>query len=474
MARPQGDFLPSISLYNTLTRRVEPFQPYQPERVRMYVCGPTVYDLAHIGNARPVVVFDVLFRLLRLKYGHQSVIYARNITDVDDKIIARASELQCSIEELTRSTIQFFHQDMAALGALSPTYEPRASEYIPQMQVLVERLLVSGHAYQDQGHVLFHVPAMPDYGQLSRRTRDEMIAGARVEVAPYKRDPADFVLWKPSTPEQPGWNSPWGRGRPGWHLECSAMSERCMELPFDIHGGGGDLMFPHHENEIAQSSCTHAGVMPARFWLHNGFVTLKGDKMAKSAGNSLTVRTLLEQKWKGEVIRLSLLSTHYRRPLDFSRKTLEQAQSSLGRWYTALDSSECWDEADPSEHEIPAEVYQALADNLNTPQAIGHLHKYSQALNRATCAAERQKLSGALRAGAGLLGLLTVRPSSWFTDTGAASNKLTAQMIDELIDLRHHARLNRNFAEADRIRGQLAEQGIALSDTQERTTWRCA
>lgn len=465
--------MPGISLYNTLTRQVELFQPYQPERVRMYVCGPTVYDLVHVGNARPVVVFDVLFRLLRVEYGHQSVIYARNITDVDDKIIARATELQCSIEELTQSTIQFFHQDMATLGALPPTYEPRASEYIPQMQALVERLLASGHAYQDQGHVLFHVPSMADYGRLSRRTRDEMVAGARVEVAPYKRDPADFVLWKPSAPEQPGWSSSWGRGRPGWHLECSAMSEQCMELPFDIHGGGCDLIFPHHENEIAQSSCAHAGVMPARFWLHNGFVTLEGDKMAKSVGNSLTVRAL-GLKWKGEVIRLSLLSAHYRQPLDFSSKTLEQAQLSLGRWYTALDSSGCWDE-DPSEQLIPADVYQALADNLNTPRAIGYLHKYSQALNKATSTSERRKLSGALRAGAGLLGLLTVRrPSSRFTDTCEASSKLTAQMIDQLVDLRHHARLNRNFAEADRIRQQLAEQGIALSDTQDRTTWRRA
>ncbi|MGE3932743.1 MAG: cysteine--tRNA ligase, partial [Rhodospirillaceae bacterium] len=306
----------TLHIHNTLTRTKERFEPIDPDHVRMYVCGPTVYSYAHIGNARPVVVFDVLYRLLKRTYPR--VTYVRNITDVDDKIIAASKNTGDAIAAITERYTQAFHADMAALGALPPDVEPRATGHIAPMIALIEKLVAGGHAYPADGHVLFNVPSMADYGRLSGRNRDEMIAGARVEVAPYKKDPADFVLWKPSSPDQPGWDSPWGRGRPGWHLECSAMSEAHLGVPFDIHGGGLDLIFPHHENEIAQSRCAHAGGAFVRYWMHNGFLSVSGEKMSKSLGNIITVRELFEQGWKGETIRLALLSAHYRQPLDFS------------------------------------------------------------------------------------------------------------------------------------------------------------
>src|SRR5881392_416761 len=321
-----------LVLYNSLTRRKEPFEPLDAGLVRMYVCGPTVYDLAHIGNGRAVVAFDLLYRLLRHTYGANHVRYVRNITDVEDKIIVAARETGEAIDALTRRTTAEFHADMAALGALPPDIEPRATAYIPQMIALIERLIAAGHAYAAEGHVLFAVASWPSYGKLARRSRDEMIAGARVEVAPYKRDPGDFVLWKPSTPDQPGWDSPWGRGRPGWHIECSAMSETELGETFDIHGGGLDLIFPHHENEIAQSRSAFGRALMAKYWMHNGFLNISGEKMSKSLGNFFTVHELLDQH-PPEAIRLLLLSAHYRQPLDFTHEGLVQAKATLDRWY---------------------------------------------------------------------------------------------------------------------------------------------
>ena len=325
-----------LVLYNSLTRRKEPFEPLDPELVRMYVCGPTVYDLAHIGNGRAIVVFDQLYRLLRHAYGADHVRYVRNITDIDDRIINAARDNGEPIEELTRRTTALFHADMAALGALPPDIEPRCTEHVPQMIAMIERLIAAGHAYAAEGHVLFAVGSWPGYGKLSRRSRQEMVAGARVEVAPYKKDPGDFVLWKPSSDDQPGWDSPWGRGRPGWHIECSAMSEAHLGESFDIHGGGLDLIFPHHENELAQSEAAHGGLPFVKFWVHNGFLSVESTKMSKSLGNFVTVHELLEEGMPGEAIRLALLSTHYRDPLDWTDEKLEQAKATLDRWYRAL------------------------------------------------------------------------------------------------------------------------------------------
>jgi cysteinyl-tRNA synthetase len=360
-----------LKLYNTASRKKEVFTPLDPKNVRLYVCGPTVYDFAHIGNARPVVVFDVLFRLLRHIYGESHVKYVRNITDVDDKINARAAAEGKSIRTLTEETAKQFHADVAALGCLPPTHEPRATDFIAQMIAMIGRLIASGHAYAAEGHVLFDVSSKPDYGKLSRRSLDEMIAGARVEVAPYKKSPMDFVLWKPSPADLPGWDSPWGRGRPGWHIECSAMSEAYLGESFDIHGGGIDLVFPHHENEIAQSECAHHGARLANVWMHNGFLQVEGEKMAKSAGNFVTVNQLLQDwhgyGWPGEAIRFNLLRTHYRQPLDWTLDSLDEAHKILWDWYGKLDSVQ------PAE---PApSVIEALCDDLKTPQAITELHQ---------------------------------------------------------------------------------------------------
>ncbi|RMD63074.1 MAG: cysteine--tRNA ligase [Alphaproteobacteria bacterium] len=468
----------TIRLYNTLTRTKQIFTPLDPANVRMYVCGPTVYDFAHIGNARPVVVFDVLYRLLRYVYGPDHVTYVRNITDVDDKIIAAAKDRGEPIEEITERTIRAFHEDMAALGALPPTIEPRATRHIPQMITLIERLIERGHAYVADGHVLFSVASMPDYGRLSRRDREEMIAGARVEVAPYKKDPADFVLWKPSTPDQPGWDSPWGRGRPGWHIECSAMSAAHLGENFDIHGGGQDLIFPHHENEIAQSTCaacTERGRRFAEIWMHNGYVVVEGEKMSKSLGNFFTVRQLLEEGWPGEAIRLSLLSAHYRQPLDFTRDKLREAKTQLDRLYGALravpgDAAVAEAEAAP-----PQAVVAALADDLNTPESLAALHEQAGALHKAADATARAAARASLIAGGALVGLLQQDPEAWFKGkgSGAADDDETAE-IERLIAARAAARKARDFAEADRIRDALAARGIVLEDTPRGTTWRRA
>jgi cysteinyl-tRNA synthetase len=465
----------SLSLYNSLIRRKEPFEPLDRDRVRMYVCGPTVYDRAHIGNGRAEVVFDVLYRLLRDIYGKDHVRYVRNITDVEDKINATARANRESIATLTARTTAAFHDDMAALGALPPDIEPRATEHIPQMIAMIERLIAAGHAYiatgnEDAGHVLFAVASDRQYGQLSRRSRDEMIAGARVEVAPYKRDPADFVLWKPSEPDLPGWDSPWGRGRPGWHIECSAMSETHLGETFDIHGGGLDLIFPHHENEIAQSTCAHDGRPFARYWLHNGMLTDAGTKMSKSLGNIRTVRELLEEA-PGEAIRLALLSAHYRDPLDWTSDRLRQARQSLDRFYRALTLShdpvfERFGEAE----EALRPVKEALEDDLNTPLALTRMHEMVGAINRTSSDAARSALQRALEQGGRLMGLLEQDPLAWLR----GSDQADARRIEAQIALRATARGERRFAEADKIRAALAGEGVMLEDKPDGTTtwWR--
>lgn len=459
----------SLRLYNTLTRTVVPFQPLDAARVRMYVCGPTVYDFAHIGNARPVVVFDLLFRLLRQTYGADRVTYVRNITDIDDKIIATAKATGEPIAAITKRTAQAYQADMAALNALAPTHEPRATEHVAQMIDMTQRLIDKGHAYAADGHVLFHVPSMPAYGTLSRRDRDEQIAGARVEVASYKKDPADFVLWKPSADDQPGWESPWGRGRPGWHIECSAMSAELLGPVFDIHGGGQDLIFPHHENEIAQSCCAHGTTEMARVWMHNGYLMVNGEKMSKSLGNFYTVRQLLEDGWPGEAIRLTLLQTHYRQPLDFTDEALRQSRARLDRWYRALA---CALEAGPVAAGAPTDGFlAALSDDLHIAPALAELDGQADAVLQAA-PADRAGLAAAFLGNAGLVGLLAQAPDAWFHGAGDAGE---AAEIEAMIEARADARRRRDFQEADRIRDTLTGRGIVLEDCPGgRTEWRRA
>ncbi|CAA7623039.1 cysteine--tRNA ligase [Magnetospirillum sp. SS-4] len=458
-----------LVLYNTLTRAKEAFEPLVPGHVGMYVCGPTVYDRAHIGNARPVIVFDVLYRLLRTLYP--SVRYVRNITDVDDKINQRAKDSGEPIAAITERTTRMFHEDMAALNCLPPDVEPRATAHVAQMIAMIETLIAKGHAYAAEGHVLFAVASMSDYGRLSRRSQDEMIAGARVEVAPYKRDAGDFVLWKPSTDDLPGWDSPWGRGRPGWHIECSAMSLQHLGQTFDIHGGGQDLVFPHHENEIAQSTCAN-GAPFARVWLHNGWLMVEGEKMSKSLGNFFTVRDLLDQaadeKQGGEAIRLAMLSTHYHQPFDWTADGLRQAKATLDRLYTALRGVAGIDSN--GYHQVPIDVLAALEDDINTPLAISHLHELATALNKAAGLEDKARHKGALLASGHLLGVLFQDPEAWFK--AAPAGGLADAEIEAMIAARAEARKARNFAEADRIRAALLEQGVALEDGAGGTSWK--
>ncbi len=456
----------NLRLYNTLSRNKEELRPLDwssqdvadaDKKVRIYVCGPTVYDYAHIGNARPIIVFDVLFRLLRHLYGPDHVAYARNITDVDDKINARAAERGIPIRELTEETTRVFHDDIAQLNVLPPTIEPRATDHIAEMQTMMATLIERGHAYAADGHVLFDVPSMADYGRLSRRSLDEMQAGARVEVAPYKKDPMDFVLWKPSTGDEPGWDSPWGRGRPGWHLECSAMSWKHLGETFDIHGGGIDLSFPHHENEIAQSRCCHGTPIMANIWMHNGFLQVEGDKMSKSLGNFITIHDLLKD-WPGEVIRLNMLRTHYRQPIDWTVKGLEESEKILDSWYDAIGDLELGPVSS-------ADIVGALQDDLNTPKAISALHAL-----RADAAKGGEDASRCLKASANLLGLLDETESDWRRRRQAAAD-IDPTQIEALIVVRTEARKAKNFAEADRVRDQLDAMGIALMDGPGGTTW---
>jgi cysteinyl-tRNA synthetase len=470
-----------LQLYNTLSRKKEKFEPLDPANVRMYVCGPTVYDFAHLGNARPVVVFDVLYRLLKRHYPR--VTYVRNITDVDDKIINKARESGEPIDSITKRTTQAYHEDMAALNALPPDIEPRATQHIPQMIKMIETLIAKGHAYEAQGNVLFNVPSMKNYGELSRKPRDELIAGARVDVAPYKKDPADFVLWKPSAPEQPGWESPWGRGRPGWHIECSAMAEAHLGKTFDIHGGGLDLIFPHHENEIAQSRCAHDGAPLARYWMHNGFLTIDQDKMSKSLGNFFTVRELLK-KAPGEAIRLALLTAHYRQPLDFSEEALQNAKQTLDRWYGALrrmkadtalnypDVASTSFDGQTSRPNSYMPFENALLEDLNTPLAIAHLSQLVDELNAATHEKTAEHVAAMILNAGHTFGLLQQDPEAWFKGQRAGTSGPSDAEIESQIAARLAARKSKNFAEADRIRDALAAQGVILEDGLKETSWR--
>lgn len=455
-----------ITVYNTLSRQKEKFEPLDPNNVRMYVCGPTVYDYAHLGNARPIVVFDTLYRLLKKHFP--KVTYARNITDVEDKILARAKERNISIKELTTTTAQIFHDDIAHLNTLPPDIEPLATEYIGQMIALIDKLVVAGNAYEKDGHVLFNVPSMPDYGRLSRRSRDELIAGARVEVAPYKKDPADFILWKPAKDDEEGWESPWGRGRPGWHIECSAMAADAFGPTFDIHGGGLDLIFPHHENEIAQSSCAHGGQSPAKYWMHNGFLIVNGEKMSKSLGNFFTIHELLD-KTPGEALRLTLLSSHYRQPCDFTKKGLAQNKAILDKWYKALATVKDLNVTP----EVPENVDAALCDDLNTPMAISHMHEIVGELNRTTNDDEKAKLKSALLGAGQALGLLYQDAETWLKGN-ATSDGPSEDDIEKAIAARIDAKKNKDFAESDLIRNELASKGVILEDSPQGTTWRRA
>ena len=435
-----------IMLTDSRTRRKVPFAPIDPHDVRMYVCGPTVYDRAHLGNARPVVVFDVLFRLLRHVYGPDRVSYVRNITDVDDKIIARARERGVPIDEVTETTLGWFREDMAALGTLAPTHEPRATAHIPAMIAMIDALIARGCAYEAEGHVLFDVSAFPDYGALSGRSVDDMIAGARVEVAPYKRDPMDFVLWKPAAAGEPGWDSPWGRGRPGWHIECSAMSRELLGESFDIHGGGADLKFPHHENEVAQSRCAHPEGDFARYWLHNEMVRVGGQKMAKSLGNFTTVRELLDSGVPGEVIRFVILSTHYRKPMDWTEGKVKQGYETLREF---MEVTAGVGPADPDES-----VLEALKDDLNTPLAISRLHSL------------RKEGKGAeLLASAKPLGLLAFRPTVGALGWNVGEDN--AQLANEIAAKWARLRAERRYAEADDLRALALEAGVKLEATKQ-------
>ncbi len=455
-----------LLLYNTLKREKQVFVPQDPNHVTLYVCGPTVYSYAHIGNARPPVIFDLLYNLLSSRYP--KVIYARNITDVDDKINAAAAEQKVSIDVISKRYTDIFHEDMAALGIGQPSIEPRATNHIPQMINMITRLITSGHAYEAEGHVLFSVESFDDYGSLSRRDVADMIAGARIEVADFKKHPGDFVLWKPSLEPQPGWDSPWGWGRPGWHLECSVMSEQHLGETIDIHGGGQDLVFPHHENEIAQSVCAHGGKIFARYWMHNGFVTFNKRKMSKSLGNTLVIHELLKHT-AGEVLRYLLLSAHYRQPLDWSEQTLTRVQRTVDRVYGVIrDANEKYGPLKAA-HDPSNKFMSALLDDLNTPEALAELNNEARCLANADDAETAHAAAGRLLAAGALIGLFQQDPQSWLTgDTEGLDDALIEQLIDE----RNTSRKERNFARADDIRDQLQAMGICLEDVADGTRWR--
>lgn len=449
----------TLRLHDTLRGEKIPFEPRVAGKVTMYLCGPTVYNYAHIGNARPAVVFDLLVRLLRRSYD---VTFARNFTDVDDKINAAAAETGVPIGDITSRYIAAYNEDMAELGVLPPDIEPRATEHIAEMIAMIGALVDRGHAYVAEGHVLFDVPSFEYYGRLSRRDLKEMIAGARVEVAPYKRSAQDFVLWKPSSAELPGWDSPWGRGRPGWHIECSAMSERHLGATIDIHAGGQDLVFPHHENELAQSVCAHDGAPFARYWLHNGFLSIDSTKMSKSLGNVLLVHDLIESI-PGEVIRLALLGAHYRQPLDWSDDTVASATRMLDRLYGALRGID-----DDADGEVPTPLLEALEDDLNTPRALAAMFDLARKLNKASDNVERQRLAADLRAAGRLMGIARKDPEDWF----AAGDGLDAPAIEARLADRSAAKAAKNFSEADRIRDELAAAGVVIEDGPDGTRWR--
>ncbi len=453
-----------LTIYDSMARDKRVFEPADPKRVTLYVCGPTVYSYAHIGNARSAVAFDLLFRVLRARYGAAHVVYARNITDIDDKIIKAAQETGEPIEAVTRKFADIYRADMGALGVLAPTLEPEATGHIAAMVAMMEKLIAEGAAYAAEGHVLFSVDAYADYGKLSGADRDEMIAGARVEVAPYKKSPADFVLWKPSKEGEPGWDSPWGRGRPGWHLECSVMIESEFGDTVDIHGGGQDLRFPHHENEIAQSACAHDGAPLARYWMHNGFLRMGSDKMSKSLGNVVLAHELL-QDWHGEVIRWALLSAHYRQPLEWTEELLKQSKKQLDRFYRVLDEIPFTDKTG----EAASSVMLALEDDLNTPEAYAGLHELRDIASQTDGEAKARAIAR-LRDAGRLMGFFNEDPAAWFQ--AASGDGPTAAEIEALIAERAAARKAKDFARSDRIRDDLAARGVVLEDGPQGVTWR--
>lgn len=458
-----------MHLHDTLTGSKKEFVPLNPERVTMYVCGPTVYSYAHIGNMRPPVVFDVLARLLRRRYPQ--VHYVRNITDIDDKINTAAAKEGVEIGVITNRYAAAYHEDLASLGVAPVDFEPRVTQHVTHIIDMIQRLIDAGHAYAAEGHVLFDVPSYPEYGQLSKRDPRELLAGARVEVAPYKRDAGDFVLWKPSTPDLPGWDSPWGRGRPGWHIECSAMAEALLGDSIDIHGGGHDLVFPHHENERAQSTCAHGGKVFARYWLHNGFLTMDSEKMSKSLGNVLLVREILKHV-PGEAVRLALLTGHYRQPLDWNDAAAADAKRKLDRLYGALrDAADVLPEAGVT---APEAFVAALEDDINTPAALAELFELVRELNKAGDPAVKARLKAQLLDAGALLGLLQHDPAAWFAQGGTEAATVDAAEIEAAIAARAAAKKARNFAEADRIRDELKSRGILIEDSAQGTRWRLA
>ena len=455
----------TIQLHDTLRGKKVPFEPLREGEVTMYLCGPTVYNYAHIGNARPAVVFDLLARVLRRRF---KLTFARNITDVDDKIIAASLESGEPIEAITSRYAAVYNADMAALGVQPPDVEPYATQHIDIMIAMIEKLIAEGHAYEADGHVLFDVESHEQYGELSKRDLREMIAGSRVEVAPYKKAAQDFVLWKPSADEQPGWDSPWGRGRPGWHIECSAMAEKHLGETIDIHAGGQDLVFPHHENECAQSRCAHGGAPFARYWLHNGFLSIDETKMSKSLGNVLLVHDLIETI-PGEVIRLALLSAHYRQPLDWSAQTIDSARRMLDRLYGAVRGIEVSAEARAAA-EVPEALVAALEDDLNTPKALAEYFALARALNKSNDPAEMEALAAQMYAAGELMGLLAGDPEEWFA--GDVDGDMSGDDIEALIAQRNEARAAKDFQKADAIRDQLADAGVIIEDGPGGTTWR--
>jgi len=455
----------TIYLHDTKQGKKVAFEPLEEGKVTMYLCGPTVYNYAHIGNARPAVVFDLLARVLRRRY---ELTFARNFTDVDDKINAASIETGKPIGEITERFKTAYNEDMGALGVLPPDIEPCATDHIAEMIAMIESLVQKGNAYEADGHVLFDVESHADYGSLSGRDLREMIAGARVEVAPYKRAAQDFVLWKPSTPDLPGWDSPWGRGRPGWHIECSAMAAKHLGTTIDIHAGGQDLVFPHHENEMAQSTCVHDGAVFARYWLHNGFLSMDKEKMSKSLGNVLLVHDLIE-KIPGEIMRLALLLAHYRQPLDWSDETIESARRMLDRLYGAVRGIDTNATA-RAVAKPPESLVAALEDDLNSPKAMAEFFALARELNKTTDQTERQRLANSMYAAGDLMGLLQSDPETWFA--GHTEGALSAEDIEALIDKRKHAKAERDFDTADSIREQLTEAGVSIEDGRGGTSWR--
>lgn len=451
----------NIKLYNTLARKKQNFIPINSNRVTMYICGPTVYSYPHIGNARGPVIFDILAGLLKREY---ELIYVRNITDLDDKIYEAAKSEQSDVSEITERYTKIYHQDISALGVKDPDIEPRATDHIIEMIEMIEGLLVKGYAYENEGHVLFSVDSYSDYGFLSNRKHEDQIAGSRVAIAAYKKNPRDFVLWKPSTPDLPGWESPWGVGRPGWHLECSTMAKKYLGETLDIHGGGSDLIFPHHENECAQSICSHKGKPFANFWVHHGMIDFNNTKMSKSEGNLLLIRDLLKEI-PGEVVRMALISTHYRKPINWSNDLIKDSKKKLDRLYGAIRKIDIFQNAEPSN-----EVLLALADDLNTPKALSALFNIVKLINNSEDPMERDKYASTLMASASLLGLMTLSADEWFKTT--PNGVLTREEIEHLITQRERARKSKNFSESDRIRDDLLQKGVVIEDGPDGTEWR--